>query len=151
MTDEAWRGKVGRLQSDEIEAFLAEPQIARLACLDDEGWPYLVPCWHEWDGASFWVVPRKRSAWARHLQRDPRCALTVDEDGRQLDLLDDVEQRRGCRCRRVLRLGDHPAIQPAVWTRRGVVTVTAHRGCARAPSSGIIRNPDIQAHEEKPR
>ena len=47
MTDESWRGKVGRLQSDEIEAFLAEPQIARLACLDEEGWPYLVPCWHE--------------------------------------------------------------------------------------------------------
>ena len=23
MTDESWRGKVGRLQSDEIEAFLA--------------------------------------------------------------------------------------------------------------------------------
>ena len=47
MTDESWRGKVGRLQSDEIEAFLAEPHIARLACLDEEGWPYLVPCWHE--------------------------------------------------------------------------------------------------------
>ena len=60
MTDESWRGKVGRLQSDEIEAFLAEPQIARLACLDEEGWPYLVPCWHEWDGESFWVVPRKQ-------------------------------------------------------------------------------------------
>ena len=28
-------------------------------------------------------MPRERSSWARHLQRDPRCALTVDEAGRQ--------------------------------------------------------------------
>ena len=71
MTDESWRGKVGRLQSDEIEAFLAEPHIARLACLDEEGWPYWCRVWHEWDGESFWVIPRKRSAWAG------TCSATV--------------------------------------------------------------------------
>jgi hypothetical protein len=81
--DESWRGKVGRLSDDEVAAFLAEGKIARLACLDEEGWPYAVPCWHEWDGSAFWVVPRERSAWAHHLARDPRCALTVDEPGAQ--------------------------------------------------------------------
>jgi nitroimidazol reductase NimA-like FMN-containing flavoprotein (pyridoxamine 5'-phosphate oxidase superfamily) len=80
MSDETWRGKVGRLDEEEIAEFLRLPLIARLACLDDDGWPYVVPCWHEWDGASFWVV---RSAWARYLEREPRCAITVDEDGRQ--------------------------------------------------------------------
>jgi Pyridoxamine 5'-phosphate oxidase len=83
MTDESWRGKVGRLGDDEMREFLAEGLIARLACLDGDGWPYVVPCWHEWDGGSFWVVPRERSAWARHLARDPRCAITIDEAGRQ--------------------------------------------------------------------
>ncbi len=83
MSDESWRGKVGRLDDQEITEFLELPLIARLACLDDDGWPYVVPCWHEWDGASFWVVPRQRSAWARYLEREPRCAITVDEDGRQ--------------------------------------------------------------------
>lgn len=83
MSDETWRGKVGRLDDEEIAEFLELPLIARLACLDDDGWPYVVPCWHEWDGASFWVVPRQRSAWARYLEREPRCAITVDEDGRQ--------------------------------------------------------------------
>ena len=83
MTDESWRGKVGRLQEDELVAFLAEPRIARLACLDADGWPYVVPCWHEWDGESFWVVPREKAAWGRYLQAEPRCAITVDEEGAQ--------------------------------------------------------------------
>lgn len=83
MADESWRGKVGTLGQDEVAEFLTEPRIARLACLDDDGWPYVVPCWQEWDGGSFWVIPRQRSAWARYLARDPRCAITVDEDGAQ--------------------------------------------------------------------
>jgi hypothetical protein len=78
---EAWRGKVGPLSAAEIEEFLAGPHIARVACMDDEGWPYVVPCWQEWDGAGWWVIPRERSAWAAYLDRDPRCAVTVDEDG----------------------------------------------------------------------
>ncbi len=54
MSDESWRGRVGRLNESEVTAFLAEPHLARLACLDDEGWPYVVPLWQEWDGNSFW-------------------------------------------------------------------------------------------------
>ena len=67
MSDESWRGRVGRLDEAEISTFLAEAHLARLACLDDEGWPHVVPCWHEWDGSSFWVIPREKSAWARYL------------------------------------------------------------------------------------
>lgn len=80
---ESWRGKVGRLSGEELAAFLAEPVIARLACLDGDGWPYVVPCWQEWDGEAFWVIPRQRSAWARYLATEPRCAITVDEEGAQ--------------------------------------------------------------------
>ena len=83
MSDETWRGKVGRLNPEEIAGFLAAPRIARLACIDDDGWPYVVPCWQEWDGGSFWVVPRGRAAWGRYLKQEPRCAITVDEDGTQ--------------------------------------------------------------------
>lgn len=83
MSDEDWRGTVGKLGGDEVSAFLAEPRIARLGCQDDSGWPYVVPCWHEWDGAAFWVVPREKSAWGRYLAAEPRCALTIDEDGAQ--------------------------------------------------------------------
>lgn len=83
MSDESWRGKVGRLAEDEVAAFLQEPVFARLATVDEEGWPYVVPVWHEWSDGRFWVIGREKSAWAKHLVREPRCALTIDETGTQ--------------------------------------------------------------------
>jgi hypothetical protein len=80
MSDESWRGKIGGLAVDEIERFLAEAHLARLACNDHAGWPYVVPVWHEWSDSSFFVIPRKRSTWAEFLRDEPRCALTIDED-----------------------------------------------------------------------
>ncbi len=90
-SDESWRGKVGRLTGDELSRFLAEPNIARLACLDLDGWPYAVPCWHEWDGQGWWVVPRERSAWASYLEHDPRCAISVDDAQAQRKVLAQCE------------------------------------------------------------
>ena len=77
-TSEEWRGRVGGMNEEEMEAFLAGGTVMRLACLDDGGDPYCVPCWQEWRDGCFWVVPRQRSKWARYLQRDGRCAFTVD-------------------------------------------------------------------------
>ena len=82
-SDESWRGRIGALDANEMQSFLEEGRLARLACIDDMGWPYVVPCWHEWDGSSFWVVARKRSRWASYLAEDPRCAITIDEDAGQ--------------------------------------------------------------------
>jgi nitroimidazol reductase NimA-like FMN-containing flavoprotein (pyridoxamine 5'-phosphate oxidase superfamily) len=87
MGADGWRGKVGALARDEVDEFLAEGRIARLGCLDAEGWPYVVPVWHEWDGSAFWVVARRRSIWATYLAADGRCSLAIDEDGRQRKVL----------------------------------------------------------------
>jgi nitroimidazol reductase NimA-like FMN-containing flavoprotein (pyridoxamine 5'-phosphate oxidase superfamily) len=87
MGADGWRGKVGALARDEVNEFLAEGRIARLGCLDAEGWPYVVPVWHEWDGSAFWVVARRRSIWATYLAADGRCSLAIDEDGRQRKVL----------------------------------------------------------------
>jgi PPOX class probable F420-dependent enzyme len=77
---EEWRGEIGTIERDELDAFLAEGVVCRLAVLDEQGWPYVVPAWFEWDPAeeSFWIVPREKSAWARYMARDPRVALTID-------------------------------------------------------------------------
>ena len=45
------------------------------------GAPYVVPCWFEWTGREFYIVPRRKSAWARYIQRDGRVCLSIDEDG----------------------------------------------------------------------
>ena len=93
-SDESWRGKIGKMSGDEIDGFLEEPFLARVACLDDNAWPYVVPCWYQWDGAALWVVPRARSAWARHLEARPRCAVTIDESSAADHASDTGVQRR---------------------------------------------------------
>ena len=77
--DENWRGKVGKLNREEVDQFLEEPNLARIACLDEKGWPYAIPCWYQWDGKSIWLVARAKSKWAQFLKNEPRCAVTVDE------------------------------------------------------------------------
>jgi hypothetical protein len=93
VSDESWRGKIGRLSRDELDRFLGEGHLMRLACLDERGWPYVVPVWHEWSGDGWWVIPRARSVWAGHLRRDPRCAVTVDEVGTQRKVVAQCEAR----------------------------------------------------------
>jgi hypothetical protein len=91
VSDDSWRGKVGPMGTDEVAAFLAEPIFARIAMLDENGWPYVVPVWQEWADGAFWVIGRKKSAWARYLAADPRCAVTVDEDGGQRKVIAQCE------------------------------------------------------------
>lgn len=75
-----WRGNsIGGLNNQEIDDFLAEPWLARLACLKPDGRPYVVPVWYHWDGEAFWLVARKKSEWALFIANDPRVSLVVDE------------------------------------------------------------------------
>ena len=67
------------MKETELERFLAQPLIASLGCVDENGAPYVVPTWYEYDGESFWLVPRAKSRWARYLQRDPRVCLSIDQ------------------------------------------------------------------------
>ena len=80
-TGEEWRGKVGKLNQEELDAFLAGGNVARLACLDDSGWPYVVPTWYQYADGGFYIIPRARSAWARFMKDDPRVSLSIDSDG----------------------------------------------------------------------
>ena len=92
--NEEWRGKIGKMSPSEIDQFLGEPFLARVACLDANGWPYVVPCWYQWDGKALWVVPRAKSVWARYLEAEPRCAVTIDESSAADESSDAGVQRR---------------------------------------------------------
>jgi nitroimidazol reductase NimA-like FMN-containing flavoprotein (pyridoxamine 5'-phosphate oxidase superfamily) len=73
------RCSVARMSADEIIEFLAQPVICRLGCLDDTGWPYVVPVWVQYADGGFYVVPRERSVWAGYIERDGRVSLCLDE------------------------------------------------------------------------
>lgn len=90
----SWQGSIGKLSDQELNDFLEEPHLARLACADHDGWPYVVAVWHQWDGKGIWVVPREKSAWAGFLERDPRCAVIVDESSSAEDATVSAVQRR---------------------------------------------------------
>ncbi len=77
--NDEWRGKIGRLNDEELAEFLGGAPFCRLGSLGEDGWPYVVPCWFEYSDGGFYIVPRARSAWARNLQRDPRVFLCIDD------------------------------------------------------------------------
>jgi hypothetical protein len=85
--DESWRGKVGKMNQQEIEDFLATDVICRMGCHDDEGWPVVVPVWFQYKDGGYYIIPRERSAWANYLKKDPRCYLDMDESGSQRKVL----------------------------------------------------------------
>jgi hypothetical protein len=65
------------MTADEQATFLAGPQRCFLACLDDDGYPYVVPVWYEHADGGFYFVARGRAAWAGYLQRNGRASLCV--------------------------------------------------------------------------
>jgi hypothetical protein len=65
------------MTAEEQAEFLAGTPLCNLACLDDDGHPYVVPVWFEHADGGFYLVARARAAWAAYLQRDGRVSLSL--------------------------------------------------------------------------
>ncbi|MGE0601047.1 MAG: pyridoxamine 5'-phosphate oxidase family protein [Dehalococcoidia bacterium] len=63
----------------ELEQFLRETRIAKLAYLHESGAPTIVPIWFEWDGQVARMFTSRTSRKAKRIATDPRVALTVEE------------------------------------------------------------------------
>jgi PPOX class probable F420-dependent enzyme len=70
-----------QLTPSEVETFLDEPgHLLRLATIDADGFPRLVPIWFVRQGDDILFTPRGPSVFLANLRRDPRVALSIDED-----------------------------------------------------------------------
>ena len=70
-----------QLSADERESFLHQPGIlCRIATIRPDGAPHVTPVWFIYDGGEIVVTPRKEAAWLGHIRRDPRVAVTIDEE-----------------------------------------------------------------------
>jgi nitroimidazol reductase NimA-like FMN-containing flavoprotein (pyridoxamine 5'-phosphate oxidase superfamily) len=70
-----------RLSPGELDAFLDEPgHLLRVASVDEDGWPRVVPLWFVRDGDELVFTPRSAAVLLANVRRDPRLALSVDED-----------------------------------------------------------------------
>jgi PPOX class probable F420-dependent enzyme len=70
-----------KLSDDAIADFLNERgHLARIATVRADGSPSVVPVWFIFEGGKVLITPRKHSEFLANLQREPRVAITIDED-----------------------------------------------------------------------
>ena len=68
------------LTRQERDAFLAERGVLmRVATVDADGAPAVTPIWFAHEDGRIYFTPRRESAWLGHLRREPRVALSIDE------------------------------------------------------------------------
>ena len=70
-----------RLTANEIDGFLGERgHLLRVATVDEDGYPSVVPIWFVRDGHDLLFTPRGPSVFLANIRRDPRVGLSIDED-----------------------------------------------------------------------
>lgn len=70
-----------QLSEGELDAFLGERgHLLRLATVDADGTPRVVPIWFIRDGDDVLFTPRGPSVFLANIRRDPRVGLSIDED-----------------------------------------------------------------------
>ena len=74
-----WRGKIGKMDKERTDLFLAGDSLVRLSVIDEEGRPYVVPLWYHWDGDACWFVIRERAAVGPFMRDRPMIGLVIDE------------------------------------------------------------------------
>ena len=69
-----------KLSVAERDAFLRERgHLARIATLQADGSPSVVPVWFVYEDGKIIITPRKHSAFWANIQQDARVAITIDE------------------------------------------------------------------------
>jgi len=76
-------GSGGPLSPSELDEFLAQPLLLKLACVRPDGWPYIVPLWYAWHDHKLYVVGRERAMWIGYIRREPRVGVLIDEEARR--------------------------------------------------------------------
>ena len=67
------------LSAEDTQRFLSEPRNVILGTLRQDGSPQLNPMWFYWDGAVFYISTTRTRFKYRHILRDPRVTLCIDE------------------------------------------------------------------------
>lgn len=63
----------------ELDEFLTSGRLfAKIATVNEDGWPQISPVWYAWDGASFLIVSKERTGLVKNLRRGLKCGLLVD-------------------------------------------------------------------------
>ncbi len=70
-----------KLTEQECRDFLTERgHLARIATISASGAPSVVPVWFIFENGKVLITPRKHSVFLANIRRDPRVAVTIDEE-----------------------------------------------------------------------
>lgn len=68
-----------KMTDTEMDAFLSEERVLRLATVDEAGWPAVVPVWFVWFEGAFWVWNLDRASRTERLASGrTRVGVCVD-------------------------------------------------------------------------
>ncbi len=69
-----------KLTDDELRSFLDEREhLARIATVDEDGLPRVLPLWFIREGSRLLFTPRSPAVIWRNIVRDPRVGISIDE------------------------------------------------------------------------
>ncbi|MFP4312541.1 MAG: pyridoxamine 5'-phosphate oxidase family protein [Nitriliruptoraceae bacterium] len=74
------------MTAEERDRYLAEERVLRLATLDEDGWPAVVPVWFVWHEGAFWVWNLTRAKRTARLEAGTRAAFVVDSGREYVEL-----------------------------------------------------------------
>lgn len=86
------RGSSIAMTPAEVDVFLSEQRMARVATVDASGRPHVTPLWFVWSARSLWLYSLTRSSRWVHIAEHPQIAVVIDA-GEAYDELRGVELR----------------------------------------------------------
>jgi hypothetical protein len=91
------RGRKIAMTWEELDAFLREERMCRVATVGADGRPHNSPLWFVWDGSALWLNSIVKSQRWANLERNPHVSVIIDaghEFGelRGAELIGSVEQ-----------------------------------------------------------
>lgn len=66
------------MTEEELALFWREPNLAKLATIDRDGTPHIVPIWYLHDGRNVVMITRPSARKVRNIRRDPRVTVCID-------------------------------------------------------------------------
>ncbi|HJR46850.1 MAG TPA: pyridoxamine 5'-phosphate oxidase family protein [Nitrososphaeraceae archaeon] len=66
------------MSKEEMNRFLSTPRLARIATIDENGKPHIVPVWYYYDGTNILVPTMKGTKRARNMQKNPYVSIVID-------------------------------------------------------------------------
>lgn len=110
--------------SDQVRAFLAEQRFAVLATIGETGLPQQTVMWYDLDGDEIMMNTARGRLKDKHLQRDPRASICIEDGYRYVTIAgsvkldEDQEQAQVDIARLARRYGSEGLIETFMKQRR---------------------------------